>query len=124
MRKEVFFVKIRDRCTSKMGGVTVKMTKTRRALQRSKRVGLRIIAFAILCLLIVASVGKVQLRQKGKAYQQREEELLSAIAEEEARTKEIEELKKYVQTKKYIEEVAKERLGLVYEDEILFKAVE
>ena len=54
------------------------MTKTRRALQRSKRVGLRIIAFAILCLLIVASVGKVQLRGKGEAYQQREEELLAA----------------------------------------------
>ena len=39
-------------------------------------------------------------------------------------TKEIEELKKYVQTKKYVEEVAKERLGLVYKDEILFKAEE
>ena len=102
----------------------MRMTKTRRALQRSKRVGLRIIAFAIFCLLIVASVGKVQLRRKGEAYQQREEELLAAIADEEARTEEIEELKKYVQTKKYVEEVAKERLGIVYEDEILFKATE
>ena len=34
------------------------------------------------------------------------------------------ELGKYVQTKKYVEEVAKERLGLVYPDEILFKAKE
>ena len=40
------------------------------------------------------------------------------------KAEEIEELKKYVQTKKYVEEVAKERLGLVYEDEILFKAEE
>lgn len=102
----------------------MRMTKTKRALQRSRRVGMRIIAFAVLCLLIVASVGKIQLRQKGEAYQQREEELMSAIAEEEARAEEIEELRKYVQTKKYAEEVAKERLGLVYEDEILFKATE
>lgn len=102
----------------------MRMTKTRRALQKSKRIGMRIIAFAVLCLLIVASVGKIQLRQKGEAYQQREEELLAAIADEEARTEEIEELRKYVQTKKYAEEVAKERLGLVYEDEILFKATE
>ena len=102
----------------------MRMTKTKRALQRSKRVGMRIIAFAILCLLVVASVGKVQLRRKGETYERREEELMTAIAEEEARAEEIEELKKYVQTKKYVEEVAKERLGLVYEDEILFKATE
>jgi len=102
----------------------MRMTKTRRALQRSKRIGLRVIAFAILCLLVVASVVKIQLRQKGEAYRQREEELLSAIAEEEARTEEIEEFRKYTETKKYVEEVAKERLGLVYEDEILFKATE
>ena len=38
------------------------------------------------------------------------------------RAKEIEEYGKYVQTKKYAEEVAKEKLGLVYEDEIIFKA--
>ena len=37
---------------------------------------------------------------------------------------EIEEFRKYTETKKYVEEVAKERLGLVYEDEILFKATE
>ena len=49
---------------------------------------------------------------------------MAQLEEEEQRTQEIEELKKYVQTKKYVEEVAKERLGLVYEDEILFKAVE
>lgn len=102
----------------------MRKTKTRRALQRSRRWGFRIVVFAVLCLLIVASVGKLQLRQKNAAYQQREEELLALIEKEEARTEEIEELKKYVQTKKYVEEVAKERLGLVYEDEILFKAEE
>ena len=49
---------------------------------------------------------------------------MALIEQEEEREKEIEELRKYVQTKKYAEEVAKERLGLVYEDEILFKATE
>ena len=34
---------------------------------------------------------------------------------------EIEEFEKYTHTKKYIEEVARDRLGLVYEGEILFK---
>lgn len=100
------------------------MSKTRRALRRSKRFGVHVIAFTIFCLLIVASFGRLKLKQKSASYQQREEELMALIEQEEERKEEIEELKKYVQTKKYAEEVAKERLGLVYEDEILFKAIE
>ena len=38
------------------------------------------------------------------------------------RNEEIENLETYTKTKKYVEDVAKEKLGLVYEDEILFKA--
>ena len=87
-------------------------TKTRRVIKRKKRMEFRLV------------FGTFQLQQKNQAYQQQEEELLAQISEEEERTQEIEELKKYVQTKKYVEEVAKERLGLVYEDEILFKATE
>lgn len=34
----------------------------------------------------------------------------------------IEEYKAYVHTKSYIEQVAREKLGLVYEDEIIFEA--
>ena len=49
-------------------------------------------------------------------------ELEEQIEEEQARAKEIAELEKYVGTDEYVEEVAKEKLGLVYEDEIIFKA--
>lgn len=38
------------------------------------------------------------------------------------RSKEIENLKEYVQSDKYIEDVARDKLGLVFEDEILFQA--
>lgn len=99
-------------------------TKTRRALNRKKRMEFRIITMTVLCLLIVASFGKMKLQQKNQMYQKQEEELLAQIDEEEKRTEEIEDLSKYMQTKKYVEEVAKERLGLVYKDEILFKAKE
>ena len=43
------------------------------------------------------------------------------IAAEEQRALEIEEFEKYTHTKKYVEEVARDKLGLVYEGEILFK---
>ena len=42
-------------------------------------------------------------------------------AEEQARTSELEELEKQTQTMKYYEQIAKEQLGMVYEDEIIFK---
>lgn len=37
---------------------------------------------------------------------------------------EISDYEAYVQTKKYIEEMAREKLGLVYKDEIIFQAEE
>ena len=43
---------------------------------------------------------------------------------EEARAAQLEEYRVYVQTKQYVEKVAKEKLGLVKKDEILFKAEE
>ena len=100
------------------------MSKTRRAWKRKKRLELRLITMTILCLLVVASFGKMKLRNKNEAYQLREEQLMAELEEEQSRTEEIEDLKKYVQTKKYVEDIAKERLGLVYENEILFKATE
>jgi len=41
---------------------------------------------------------------------------------EHKRTKSITELRAYVQTKKYAEQVARNKLGLVYPNEILFQA--
>lgn len=42
---------------------------------------------------------------------------------EEARSEELVDLDAYTKTKKYVEEVAKDKLGLVYEDEIIFQEV-
>ena len=43
------------------------------------------------------------------------------IEQEYARAEELKELATYTKTKKYAEEVAKDKLGLVYENEIIFK---
>ncbi len=100
------------------------MSKTKRAAKRRGRRELRLITATIICLLCVAFVGSIKLRNKNEAYRLKEEQLMSELEEEQARSEEIEDLKKYVQTKKYVEDIAKERLGLIYADEILFKAVE
>ena len=92
--------------------------------RRKKRLEAKLIIFALLTLIVVAAYGNIRLRAKRVDYDKREQELMAQIEEEEKRTQEIEELKKYMETKMFVEEIAKERLGLVYEDEILFKAEE
>jgi cell division protein DivIC len=52
------------------------------------------------------------------------EQLNKQIEDEKQRTEDIEEKKAYVQTKKFIEEMAREKFGLVYKDEIIFKSEE
>ena len=41
--------------------------------------------------------------------------------EADKRAKELEEYEEYVKTDEYVEEVAREKLGLVYKDEIIFE---
>ena len=89
--------------------------------KKQNRLGMFLVTTVVLMLLVVVAVKSVDLREKQESYANREQELLNQIADEENRTEEIEEFKKYTKTKKYAEEIAKDKLGLVYEDEIIFK---
>ena len=85
----------------------------------SNRMALIGITVVVASLAVVVHIGGASLRERDLEYQAREQAL-----EEEARATELEEYRVYVQTKQYIEKVAKEKLGLVNKDEILFKADE
>lgn len=98
------------------------MTKIRRRKQLRRHLGSLAIVGVVLLMLVFVSVASLKLRVQNANKQERIEELEAQIETEEKKAEEIEEYSKYVQTKKYAEEVAKEKLGLVYEDEIIFKA--
>ncbi len=89
--------------------------------RRQNRFGMFLVSIAVVMLLVVVTFSGFKLQQKLEVYQQKELALQEQIDAEEERAKEIEEYEKYTQTKKYIEEVARDKLGLVYEGEILFK---
>ncbi len=89
--------------------------------KRQNRFGMFLVSIAVLMMLVVVAVDSVELKAKKEAYHQKEQLLQEQIEAEEERSREIEEFEKYTQTKKYIEEVARDKLGLVYEGEILFK---
>lgn len=89
--------------------------------RRQNRLAMLLVTTVVLMMMLVVTFKSVELREKRQFYMEREEALLQEIEEEEARSAQIEEYGKYTQTKKYVEEVAKEKLGLVYEGEIIFK---
>lgn len=110
--------------------VSINMGSIRQAKDRIKRPksGLRhhkrsvaAISGIIILLTAVVLVGGIKLQARNRAYKMQEAELLAQIDDEKERSEEIDQLKEYVGTDKYIEEVAKEKLGLVHENEILFK---
>ncbi|MBQ4069573.1 MAG: septum formation initiator family protein [Lachnospiraceae bacterium] len=80
-------------------------------------------------LIIVVSICGVLLYQmkdlnaKDKELEKTQSELKQQLEDEKERSEYLEEQRIYVQTKKYVEEVAK-KLGYVYPDEIIFKPYE
>ena len=69
----------------------------------------------------VVNVKNTSMEKKLMEYQAKEESLIRQVENEQKRAAELEERRVYVQTKQYIEEVAKQKLGLVKPDEILLK---
>ena len=61
------------------------------------------------------------LQVRNSRYEARETELQGQIEQERKRSEELEEREIYVQTKKYIEEIAKTKRGLVNPGETLLK---
>ena len=89
--------------------------------KRQNRTGMLLVTTVVMMMLIVVTVKSVELRGKKEIYEQKEAALLQEIEAEKLRTEEIAEYGKYTQTKKYVEELAKDKLGLVYDGEIILK---
>ena len=79
------------------------------------------IAGIVAVLLIGLLLESQKLSQQNAAYTAKKSELEQQIKDEEVRAGEIENMEDYVDTTEYIEQVAREKLGLVYSDEIIFQ---
>ena len=95
--------------------------KRKSKISWGSRLALIGITMVVLSLAVVTNIGASSLREKDLEYQAKEQNLEQTLAEEQARAAQLEEYRIYVQTKQYVEKVAKEKLGLVKEDEILLK---
>ena len=103
-------------------GLDIMAAKARYKRRRFQNIaGIAWASMVVLILVTVVSVKSVGLMKKASDLQAREESLQAQIEAEQARSEEIAEFERYTHTRKYIEDTAKDKLGLVYPGEIIFK---
>lgn len=86
--------------------------------------GLKIIAVTVLVLFAVITYSSVQLQAEKRALEKKKSELEEELQTERERSEELENQRAYMQTVKYIEEIAREVLGLVYPEETILRPEE
>ena len=86
-----------------------------------KRTGIGVIAFVVLVICGIVAYKRVDLDAQSAKLMKDQLRLHSQIEEQEERSIDIEKLKEYTKSKKYIEKLAREIFGLVYKDEIIIK---
>ena len=104
---------------SARGGMKKRKNKDRWG-NRMAIVGITLVVFS---LGIVVNVKSASMKKRDQEYQEREMLLQRLYDQEVSRAEELKEYEVYVQTKQYIEEIEKQKLGLVKPDEILLKPV-
>lgn len=98
-----------------------KQNRRRSIKKRGKnRMGILGIAGVVVILGIVLFYNVNQSQEEIRQLEKQEAKLQTELESQQQRRDDLEEQRVYVQTKKYIEEMAK-KLGLVYPNEIIFK---
>lgn len=100
-------------------------TRRKKAAYRKKiqnRFSMFLVMLALLMILVAVYASSIKMQGRLDELQAQSDVLQAQIDAEKERAEEIELLRKRSQTKEYYEEIAKEKLGLVNPDEIVFKA--
>ena len=107
---------------------TRQQARSRRAGQRRQRrrnkenkAGMMCVTLIVLCFMVGVSAQIFRLYGKNESYKMKEKQLTNQLEQEQERKEEIAAYEEYVATPEYIEELAKTMLGLVNDNEIIFK---
>lgn len=98
------------------------MRERKRKLNKSNKHNLKLITVVVLVLFGVLTYKSIALKQQVAAYEKTMDKYEKDIKDLKQDRKDIEELRDYVETDSYVEEMAREKLGLVYKDEVIFEA--
>ena len=97
--------------------------------KKKKRIGYNHLGMLSIGLIVLRLLGGFivesrKLEGRLAMYDARAASLEQSIEDERARTEDIDRLKEYMQTDEYAEDAAREKLGLVKENETVFKKEE
>lgn len=92
--------------------------------RKRRNAGTISIGIIVLAFLAIMSVQIVKLKQKVDLQNEQIEEWNEKLAAESERGEEIKRLEESMQDTQFIEDQAKSKLGLVYDNEIIFKEKE
>lgn len=98
--------------------------KKRKKRMNQNGIAMLSITFVVGVLFIAIMTMSLNLQQQISDCKTEMKEVQSQIDEENERTKEIDETKERMDTDEYVAEVAREKLGLVKDNEIVFKEEE
>ena len=97
------------------------MANTRRWKKSNNRAGKLCIGMIVVAFVAVMSVQIVKVYQKDQEYLEKQAELEAQLEDETARQGELDAYETYTQSQEYVEDTAKSKLGLAYDNEIIFK---
>jgi cell division protein FtsB len=99
------------------------MQKNRARYQRSRtnRWSMLLITVVVILILAVVFYGRQELIDKLATKTQEQDFYENRLKDLKQEAEDIEAYQIYTQTTKFIEETAKQKLGLVYEDEIIIR---
>ena len=94
--------------------------------KKKKKVGYNSLGMIAIALVVLVLLGGLMLesndlKERLTVYDAKAATLQQQIEDEQTRTEEIDKLKKYMETDEYAEEIAREKLGLVKDNETVFK---
>lgn len=89
--------------------------------RKRNRISMIAVSVIVMMLLVFLMYQRSHIQAQLDRYLSEEMVLKEKIEAENARTEEIDQLKEYMKTDEYAEEVAREKLGLVKDNEIVFQ---
>lgn len=98
------------------------MAKKKKSTRRDdNRVGKICIGIILIVFVAVMSVQINKVYQKDQEKIAQEQELREQLQHELDRQEELKEYQEYIESTEYVEDIAESKLGLLYEDQIIFR---
>ena len=88
---------------------------------RQNRLSMILAVLVVAILFVAVYINGSSMRRELEENQEKITRLKQEIEEEELRSKSIEEYRAYTETDQFIEQIAREKLGLLYEGETIFR---